>query len=149
MAVIPKPAEGEFLPYYSRYIDLIPECDLARLLQQQVDATRAVFGTVGEDRAGYRYAPGKWSIKEVLGHLGDVERVMVYRLLTVARADVTPLPGFDENAWVPTSGADQRTLADLVEEFTAIRAATIALVKGLSADAWTRRGTANGHAITP
>ncbi|HKV75457.1 MAG TPA: DinB family protein [Gemmatimonadales bacterium] len=149
MAVIAKPADGEFLPYYSRYIDLIPECDLARLLQQQIDATRAVFSTVGEDRAGYRYAPGKWSIREVLGHLADIERVMTYRLLTAARADATPLPGMDENAWVPSSGADQRKLADLVDEFSAIRAATIALCKGLSDEAWTRRGVANGHAITP
>lgn len=149
MAVTPKPAVGEFLPYYSRYIDLIPECDLTRLLQQQVDATRAVFGTVSEERAGYRYAPEKWSIREVVGHLSDIERVMTYRLLTAARADATPLPGMDENAWVPASGADQRTLVDLVEEFTAIRAATIALCRGLSAEAWTRRGTANGHTITP
>jgi uncharacterized damage-inducible protein DinB len=149
MAVIAKPAADEFLAYYAQYIDLVPESDLARVLQQQIDATRAIFGTVDEAKAGYRYAPGKWSVREVLGHLTDGERIFTYRLLCVARGDVTPLPGFDEQAYVPTSGADRRTLASLLNEFVAVRGATIALVDGLSPEAWTRRGSANGHEITP
>jgi len=149
MAVIAKPAAGEFLSYYAHYIDLVPESDLGKVLQQQIDATRAIFGTVDEAKAGYRYAPGKWSVREVLGHLTDAERVFTYRLMCIARGDVTPLPGFDEQAYVPASGADRRTLAGLLNEFVAVRSATIALVDGLSAEAWTRRGNANGHEITP
>lgn len=149
MAVIAKPVAGEFQPYYATYIDPVPESDLGRVLQQQVDATRAIFGTVDETKAGYRYAPGKWSVREVLGHLTDAERIFTYRLLCVARGELAPLPGFDEQAYVPTSGADRRTLASLLAEFVAVRGATIALVDGLSPEAWTRRGNANGQEITP
>jgi hypothetical protein len=148
MTVITKPAIGEYLPYYSTYIDRVPQCDLADVLQQQIEATGAILGTVPEARAGYRYAEGKWSIREVVGHLSDVERVMSYRLLWVARGDATPLPGFDENLYVPASGADRRSLSDLAGEFAAVRGSTIALLRGLPAEAWARRGEANGHAIT-
>ncbi|MEO8030143.1 MAG: DinB family protein [Gemmatimonadota bacterium] len=148
MAVIPKPLPDEYLHYYGPYIGLVPECDLAVVLPQQLAATRAIFGTVTPAKAGYRYADGKWSVREVLGHMTDVERIMTYRLLRVARADTTALPGFDEGAYVPVSGAEQRTTADLVDEFAAVRGATVALFRGLPADAWSRIGNANGHPIS-
>lgn len=148
MAVIPKPAAGEYIPYYDTYISKVPECDLAEVLQQQIDATRSLLGNVPEQRAGYRYAEGKWSIREVVGHLADAERVMAYRLLRAARADVTPLPGFDENAWVFPSGADHRPLAELTAELVAVRGATIALFRGLPAEAWSRQTTANGGPLS-
>lgn len=148
MAVIPKPSAGEFLPYYAQYIDLVPESDLGRVLQQQLDATRAIFGTVSDAKAGYRYAEGKWSVREVLGHLTDAERIFTYRLLCVARKDTTPLPGFDEQAYVPASEADRRTLANVLGEFVAVRGATITLVESLTPEAWARRGNANGHEIS-
>jgi hypothetical protein len=148
MSVIAKPAADEYVPYYGTYIGRVPESDLAEVLQQQIDATRALLRNVAESRAGFRYAEGKWSIREVIGHLVDVERVMSYRLLWAARADPAPLPGFDENTWVPASDADRRTLTDLSAEFGAVRGATIALFRGLPAEGWTRRTTANAHPIS-
>jgi uncharacterized damage-inducible protein DinB len=106
------------------------------------------LSAVTEAGAGHRYAPGKWSVREVLGHLCDAERIFAYRLLRIARGDKTPLEGFDENVYVPAGAFDNRTLADLREEWTATREATVALVRGLPADAWTRRGSANGTSVT-
>ena len=147
MAVITKPVAGEFLPYYAPYIGLVPESDLAKVLQQQIDATRAIFGTVDAAKAGYRYAEGKWSVREVLGHLADSERIFTYRMLCVARGETAPLPGFDEQAYAPVRPRGRHV--GLLEEFVAVRGATIALVKGLSDEAWSRRGNANGAEITP
>lgn len=148
MSVITKPGDDEYLAYYGTYIGRVPECDLVETLQQQIDATRAVLGNVPESRAGFRYAEGKWSIREVVGHLTDVERVMGFRLLWAARADTTSLPGFDENLWVPASGADRRTLAELTAEFVAVRGASIALLAGVPDEGWVRRIQANGHPIS-
>lgn len=148
MSVIAKPAADEYLPYYGTYIGRVPESDLAQVLQQQIEATRAILANVPGSREGYRYADGKWSIREVVGHLSDVERVMSYRMLRIARGDVTPLPGFDENVYVPASGADQRTLAGLVAEYAAVRSSTLALVQGLPAGAWANRGVSNGHTMS-
>ena len=106
------------------------------------------FSAVTEAGAGHRYAHDKWSVREVLGHLCDAERIFAYRLLRIARADATPLEGFDENTYVPAGAFDNRALGDLIADWTATRSATIALVRGLPADAWARRGTANGKPVT-
>lgn len=143
MLLIQRPAPEEFLPYYGRYIDLVLGEDLIGALRSGADATRALLEPLPEARGEHRYAPGKWSVKEVLGHLLDGERVFVYRALRFARNDATPLPGFDENAWMPHSGFAARTLRSLIDEHRAVRGATIAFFENLSEDAWSRTGIAN------
>jgi hypothetical protein len=106
------------------------------------------LAAIPEARSHYRYAPGKWSIKEVIGHLSDVERIMAYRALRIARGDATPLPGFDEDAYVPYARSDDRTVGELIEEWVAARQASIALLRNLPADAWTRRGTASNKPVS-
>ena len=118
------------------------------LMQAQLDEVRAAFGRFPEARGSYRYAPEKWSVKELLGHLSDVERIFCYRALRFARRDATPLPGFDENAYAPAMEADGRQLADLLGEWLDVRRATISFLRGLPAEAWTRRGIANGKEIS-
>ena len=108
----------------------------------------AALRAVPESRAGYRYAPGKWTLAEMMVHVADTERVMSYRLLRIARGDQTPLPGFEQDDWVPMSGAATRTLASLATELEAIRAATLALVRGVPPEAWERRGTASGFTFS-
>ena len=106
------------------------------------------LSSLSEQQAAFRYAPGKWSVKEMVGHLADAERIMSYRLLRIGRGDDTPLPGFEEDDYVRNAGSDSRSLADLRHEWSAVRDATIALVNGMPADAWERRGTANGAPVS-
>lgn len=146
-ATIERPAPGEFDPYYSGYIERAAaesKGDIRALLERQSSEFRAAFDSFGETRGGHRYAAGKWSVKEVAGHIADAERVFTYRALRAARADATPLPGFDENTWVEAAGFDRRTLRELVDDLVAVRSATLALVAGLDAEAIERRGVANG-----
>jgi len=145
---IARPAEDEYAPYYGRYISRVPERDVLELLATQIGDTRALIRSIPESRGDHRYAPGKWSIKEVLGHLTDSERVFCYRALAFGRGDENPLPGFDEKAWVPAGRFDARPLKDLAAEFDAVRRATIALFSGFDAEALARRGTANNNAIS-
>lgn len=141
---IAPPGPDEYGAYYGRYIARIPAGgDILELLERQGESTLARFGAVPEARGTYRYAPGKWSIKELVLHLSDTERIMAYRALRVARADQTPLPGFDENAYTPVSGADPVALADLAQGLHDVRRATLSLLRLLPAEAWTRRGTAS------
>ena len=147
-AAIPRPAAAEYDPYYARYIDKVPEGDLLRTLEDQARETQRLLAGLSDAKALHRYAPGKWSIKEVIGHVADTERVYSYRALRFARADATSLPGFDENAWVPAGDFDARPLADLAAELDAVRRATLALLRGLDAAALARRGTANDAAVS-
>jgi uncharacterized damage-inducible protein DinB len=146
---IPRPASDEHDPYYGRYIDLVPNGDLIQLLGSQLRATVAALSKVPADREDFAYAPGKWTIKETVGHVTDAERVFAYRALCIARGDQSSFPSFDENAYVPNGEFASRTLGDLVEEMQAVRAATIQLAKHLSDAALARRGTASGKTITP
>ena len=143
-----RPSSAEYNAYYQPYVSEAPGNDVLAALAAQRNATAALLAGISEAKAGYRYAPGKWSVKEVIGHLADSERVFSYRALRVARADITPLPGFDENAWMPEAGFDRRTLADIAAEFRAVRDSTLALFHGFDADAWPRIGTASGHPIS-
>jgi uncharacterized damage-inducible protein DinB len=142
--MIPRPDASEFQAYYGRYIDRVPDGDLLQTLRAQLDDTRALVREAGEARGGHRYEPGKWSIREVLGHVIDAERIFAYRALRIARGDATPLPGFDENAYAEVSNADARTLAQLAEELEHVRMSTIALFRGLDDAALARMGTASG-----
>ncbi len=147
-AAIPRPEPSEYVPYYETYLSKVPKGDLLKLLEDQRRETQQLLAGLSEAKALHRYAPGKWSIKEVVGHLMDSERVFCYRALAFGRADANPLPGFDEKAWVPPGRFDGRALKDLAAELDAVRRATIALFSGLNADALARHGTANNNPIT-
>ena len=147
-STIDRPAATEYAPYYERYISRVPDGDLIELLERQLEDTLALLRAVPEERADARYAPGKWSIKEVVGHLSDTERVFAYRALRIARNDPTPLPGFDQDEYVRHGGFDARTLADLAAEFSAVRRATMDVFRYLDRDALSRRGVANGAEVS-
>jgi uncharacterized damage-inducible protein DinB len=145
---IARPKSDEHSAFYGRYIERVPEGDIVSILREQIGATSGLLRNVPAERADFAYGPGKWTIKQVVGHMIDVERVMSYRALRFSHNDATELPGFDENAWVVNSNFAQRTLPDLVDEYAAVRAATIHFAKHVSADASMRRGTANGQGLT-
>ena len=148
MPDIPRPAPDECASYYHRYIAQVPDGDLTAFLTAQLDETAALLDGLPAERAGFRYAPGKWSVREVVGHVADAERVFAYRALRIARGDATPLPAFDENAYVDEAGFDDRPLADLLDEFRRVRLATLALLDGLPDDVFGRWGTASDHPVT-
>jgi hypothetical protein len=144
-----RPAADEYGTPYAGYVGLVPAGeDIVALLARQREGTLARFGSVTEGRGAHRYAPGKWSVKEVVVHLSDTERIMAYRALRIARGDGTPLPGYDENAYVPLSGADAQPLAALITEWEQVRQATVSLFRHLPPEGWTRRGTASGMPVS-
>ena len=143
-----RPASDEYAPFFAGYVSLVPDGDVLEALEQGRQDTKQLLGKLSEARAAYRYAPGKWTIKGVLGHLADAERVFAYRALWFARGSASPLPGWDENAWAGEAGFDARTLDDLLQDYDAARSATLALFRSLPAEAWTRGGTANDNAVT-
>ena len=143
-----RPSPDEFAPYYGTYINKVRDGDIVSTLRAQFDTTLAYLHSIPDSRAGHRYAPGKWSIREVVGHLSDAERVFSYRALRFARGDETPLPGFDENEFMKRARLDDRPYAGLVAEFEAVRGATIALFDSLFPDEWTRHGSASGKDVS-
>jgi uncharacterized damage-inducible protein DinB len=149
MTALAPPGPDEYGAYYAGYVAHVPAgADILDLLGRQRDSTLARFAAVPEARGAHRYAPGKWSVREILVHLSDVERIMAYRALRVARGDATPLPGFDENAYALLSNAEAHPLAALAEEWSDVRRATLSLFRHLPDEAWTRRGTASGAPVT-
>jgi hypothetical protein len=146
--MIARPNADEHDPYYARYISLVPDGDLLTILSAQIEQTTSLLKSVPESKAGYRYAPDKWSIKEVVGHLSDTERIFSYRALRFARADTVPVPGFEQDDYVKAANFDARSLTDLVNEFRAIRQATVALLGCLDEAAALRRGVASGKPIS-
>ena len=143
MAGSTRPASGEYAEYYDRYISLVPEGDIVATLEKQFETTLALLGGIDETHANKRYAPGKWSIKELVGHLIDSERVFAYRALRFARNDQTPLSGFEQDDYVRSGGFDDRAMADLAEEFEHVREANIILFGSFAPEAWSLRGPAN------
>ena len=145
---IRRPEPDEYASFYAGYIARVPETDITGALRHGLDATQELLRGITAERAASSYAPGKWSVKEVVGHVADAERIFAYRLLRIARGDATPLSGFDEQAYVAAAGFDRQPLAALLEQFEAARAATLGLLRSLGAEAWERRGTANGHPVS-
>jgi len=145
---IPRPGAGEYAPYYAGYIAQVPGDDVLPTLAGHIGTWSPILRRLSDAQALHRYAPGKWSVKEVIGHLCDGERVFGYRALRFARADATPLPGFDETAWVPASGSDRRPIGELVDELVAVRASTVELIRSFDDEALARRGEANGKTIS-
>ncbi|MDQ6871580.1 MAG: DinB family protein [Gemmatimonadota bacterium] len=143
-----KPAEGEFLPYYARYIDLVPRGDVLATLSTQMGETQALLRDLPASVSTYRYAPGKWSVNELIGHLIDSERIFAGRALRFARADATALPGFEQDDYVANSSFDSFPLDGLASELRAVRESTVFLFEHLQEDAWMRRGIANGAEVS-
>ena len=135
----------EAAEYYFRYIDLVAGDDICAALRTQLPETLTILEGITEERSRHRYAPDKWSIREVLGHLNDTERLFVSRAFWFARGFETPLPSFDQNIAITTAGADERTWRSHVDEFRTVRAATLSLFENLPQEAWLRRGTASGN----
>ncbi len=141
-------ADGEYLPYYEPYIRRVPDGDIVAIFERQIAETTAFFAPFSAEQARWRPAPEEWSVIEIVGHLADSERIFSYRALRIARNDPTPLPRVDFESYVPAAGFERRALADVVGEYVAVRHATLALLRGLDAAAWIRRGTADGNAIS-
>lgn len=143
-----RPQANEYDPYYERYISLVQGADIVRALQTQLDQTTVLLSAVSEEKAGYRYAPGKWSVKEVLGHLTDTERIFAYRALRIARNDRTPIEGFEQDGYVQYGPFSRYRLQDLVQEFGYVRDASLSLFQKLNQEDWGRRGIANSAEIS-
>ena len=140
--MIPRPTDDEYGSFYKGYIDNVPATGPQALLEAQLSAF-ARLREISEATGNHRYADGKWTVKELIGHMADTERVFSYRLLRIARADATPLAGFDENAWAVVAPHAGRELPDVVDEMIAVRHATLSLVLSLDEAATTRTGIAN------
>jgi hypothetical protein len=143
-----RPADAEYAEFYRKYVARVPDGDILKTLAEQIETTCALVEKAGEGKAGHRYAPGKWTVREVIGHLSDAERVFSYRAMRFARADETALAGFDETEYVPAGEFEKRSLASVLDELRAVRAATLALYDGFTADAWTRSGLANTNPVS-
>ena len=145
--MILKPKDDEFAPFYAGYVGKVQEGGPLAMLDDQI-ARFTSLRTLPEDKANYRYAEGKWTVKELLGHMADTERVFSYRLLRIARNDQTPLAGFNENAWAANAPHAHRVLRDIADEMVAVRRSTLALIWSLDAAAISRQGFANNKSIT-
>jgi hypothetical protein len=143
-----RPAQDEYAPYYEKYVSLVPAGDIVETLERQSADTLALLRSVPEDRAGSSYEPGKWSVKELVGHVIDTERVFSHRALRFARGDRTPLPGYEQDDYVRAANFDARPLSSIAEEFERVRAATVALLRSFDQEAWTRRGSANHNEVS-
>ena len=144
MTAAARPGADEYSPYFGRYIGRVADHEnILEVLETQREDVLSQIGQVPETRGDYRYAPGKWTIKEVLGHLSDAERIFAYRALRMARGDTTPLPGFEEDDYVPPMEAATHTLAERLEEWDHVRLASLDLFRLLPPAAWTRRGMAS------
>ncbi len=148
MAQIGEPQPGEYAPFFESYVARVRGKDIMTELEEQSEALRRLQAAVPEERERFRYGDGKWSIREVVGHCSDAERVFAYRAVAFARGEKAPLPGFDEKEFARASGHDDIALAELVDEFESVRAATLRLVRHLPPDAWRRSGVANGKPVT-
>jgi hypothetical protein len=142
----PEPEEAE--SYYWRYIDQVQGEDIVSSLATQLDETPSFFSRISEEKSLHRYAPGKWSIRQVLNHVSDAERVFLFRAFWFARGFTSPLPSYDEATGAAGAQADAVPWAKHIEEFRSVRAATLTFVRGLAEDAWVRRGVASGCAFS-
>ena len=145
---IARPQPGEYAPYYDRYVSLVADDDILTTLDEQRRQMLLVLCSRSDADGDFRYAPDKWSAKEVLGHVCDTERVFAYRALRIARADATPMEGFEQDDYVRNGPFAYRSLADLIEDYIAVRRATLSLLRNLDEAAWSRRGIANKNEVS-
>jgi hypothetical protein len=144
----PRPPPGEYAPYYERYISLAPDHDIVEAIEQQRRDTLLLLSCRDERDGDYRYAPDKWNLKEVVGHVNDSERVFAYRALRIARNDAAPMEGFEQDDYVRNAPFASTPLAALIEDFIAVRRATVSLLRNLDEAAWLRRGVANKNEVS-
>jgi hypothetical protein len=142
------PANTEFAEFYKSYVSLVSETEILPVLEDQLDMVARLAAIVPAEREGFRYAPGKWSVREIVGHLTDAERVFGYRAFCISRGETKMLPGFDENDYVTESGYDRQRVCDLARGFAVVRRANLDVLRQLDRDAWSRVGHANGHAVS-
>ena len=143
-----RPAEHEYAPFYQTYVSLVPEDDILGVMARQADEVQAIAAAIPADRHAFRYAPEKWTVREVFGHLGDGERVFGYRASCISRGEQASLPRFDENAYVANAAFDRADLGALVDEFLHLRAANLASLARLDDAGWQRIGTASERQIS-
>jgi len=143
-----RPAPGDYAPYAEQYVLQVKGDDILDSLRAQLKQTTMLFSGRSERDGNFRYAPGKWTVKEVLGHVADTERVFAYRALRFARGDQTPLAGFEQEDYVRGAQFGARKLADVVEEYADVRQASLTLFRSLDEEAWLRRGVASDHPVT-
>lgn len=146
--LVTRPQPTEYAPYYDTYIARVADGNIITILGQQIENTLALLHGLSDAQGRSRYAPGKWSIKEVVGHLMDAERIFGYRALRFARNDQTPLSGFEQNDYVQQAAFDDQSLSDLASEFEHVRRGNIHLLRSLTADSWDRRGEANDNQVS-
>lgn len=146
--MIGRPELNEAAPYYFQYIDRVNGDDVVRSLETQLEETLDHLSTISEERSLYRYAPDKWSIRQVLSHVNDTERLFLFRAFWFARGLEGPLPSFDQDVSARAAGADNVSWAGHVEEFRGIRLATLGFFRNLPDEAWTRSGVASGNPVT-
>jgi len=143
-----RPADTEYAPFYAGYVSLVQEDDALAALERQLDELRALSVSIPKDRETYRYAPDKWSVRQVVGHVTDGERVFGYRAFCISRGEQAPLPSFDENAYVARSSYDSVPLGELVDELVAVRRTNLAALRRLTAAEWRGLGTASGKPVS-
>ena len=146
--MIPRPDRTDAAEYYFTYIDKVPEGDIRQILRSQLADMLALLSSVTEDGSRHRYAPGKWSLRQVMSHITDTERVFTFRALWFARGFETPLASYDQDVAIASAGADDRSWTSHVDEFRAVRQASIALFDSLSDEAWARRGIASDKPVS-
>ncbi len=143
-----RPPPSEYAPYFERYISLVPGDRVVPVLAEQAQTFRARFGGISEEQGGFRYAPDKWNVREVIGHLIDTERVFGHRALWFARGATTPLSGFEQDEFVTAAQHDLVPMVELVDEFCAVRDSYVLMFKHLPKEAWTRVGISNNHPMS-
>jgi len=146
--VIERPKPEEYAPAFERYVSRVTESDVMAALSRQTEELPAALATVHGEGERYRYAPGKWSVRELVGHLIDTERIMAYRAVCVARGETASLPGFDENAYVANATFDDYPLPELLNEFVHVREGHLGFFRHLHPEAWLRTGLANHNPIS-
>ena len=145
---VARPEPAEYAPYYDRYIALVPGSDILTTLDSQRRQMLLLLSGRDESEGDFRYAPGKWSAKEVLGHVCDTERIFAYRALRISRGDHTPIEGFEQDGYVANGPFANRPLAELIEDYIAVRRASLTLFRNLDEPAWLRRGIANKNEVS-
>ncbi|HXY26025.1 MAG TPA: DinB family protein [Candidatus Acidoferrum sp.] len=143
-----RPEAAEYADYYAKYISKVPGTDLLKVLDSERLQMLKLFSGRTERAGSFRYAPEKWTVKEILGHINDTERIFTYRALRIGRGDKTPLPGFEQDDFVRNNPVAGRTLSDLTDEFTAVRAASITLFRSFDENAWSQHGTTSQKEVT-
>lgn len=143
-----KPEKSEYDPYYEGYVSLVPEEEIIPVLDRQSEELQQALRPVPEERGMYAYGDGKWTIKELLGHIIDGERMFAYRVFRIGRGDQTPIEGFEQDGYIENAHSNRRSFSELLEEFDLLRRANMHFFKNLTNDAWIRTGTANGREIS-